>query len=175
MPNLISIDSSKEELLICVKKAVELFLEETPNLMDFEVHEQAISHRIALHLQQFTRLNVDCEYNKNLKGTKYLMAKEEVYKNCTCGACRRNPPEEGQKRRRFRPDIIVHKRGDESKNLIAVEVKKTDFCLFDKAKLMALTDETEDYHYKLGVFIYFPEGRAQYKCYADGGEWAPQI
>ena len=167
MPKLITIKSSREELIACVMQSVDLFLAEAPGLMEFEVHEQAISHRIALHLQQFTKSNVDCEYNKNLKGAKYLEVKKEIYKNCTCGACRRNPPEDGLKRRRFRPDIIVHKRGDESENLIAVEVKKTDFCHFDKAKLMALTDLSEDYKYKLGVFVHFPESKAKYHYYAE--------
>lgn len=55
---------------MCVKKTVELFFAETPSLMSFEVHEPAISHRIVLHLQKFTKSNVDCEYDKDLKKEK---------------------------------------------------------------------------------------------------------
>ena len=75
--------------------------------------------------------------------------------------------------RGFRPDILVHKRGTDGFNLIAIEVKKDKECPFDEAKLRALTkpfDDYGEYGYELGVFIWFPENIPSYKWFVGGVE-----
>ena len=170
MANLLGINGSIEELMSLVRESVNYFLSENPSLLDFKVkaHEQAMSHRIAVYLERrVVGLTVDCEYNKHLDGEKELMMEGDRYKNCNCRVCRnRKPKKNAREEIHFRPDIIVHKRGNNSQNCIVMEIKKSEFCLFDEAKLVVLT--TGKYHYKLGVFVWFPKKKPEYRFYVDG-------
>ena len=172
MPNPIIMDKSCVSLIACVREAVDSFLREKPNLLDFDAHEQSMSHRIAFYLERrFAGLNVDCEYNKHLAGAKELMVQESRDKHCSCPSCRKRTVQHIETDEVcFRPDIVVHKRGNDSENLIAIEIKKKDCCLFDQAKLMVLTKLDGEYHYKLGVFACFPNGSPEYTFYADGDQ-----
>lgn len=161
--------SSRSDVLKCVQAAVGCVKNEFPSLLGLGVHEQALSSRIAVYLQRHAKLFVDCEYNKHVDQTKRIRIEEARYANCECSGCKKNPPPKvGEKSKRFRPDVIVHLRKDKSHNLVAIEIKKHDFCLFDEAKLMALTDPGELFKYKLGIAICFPEGIPKYRLYADG-------
>ena len=172
MTNTIIMERSCVSLIACVKEAVDLFLRETPNLLDFNAHEQSMSHRIAFYLERrFADLNVDCEYNKHLSGAKELIVQENRYKHCSCASCHKRTAQHTEMAEVFfRPDIVVHERGSDSQNLVAIEIKKKDYCLFDQAKLMALTKLDGEYHYKLGVFACFPNGSPEYAFYADGAQ-----
>ena len=59
-----------------VRKAVECFMRKDSKLLEDSVHEQAVSHRIAVYLEFLFRknkeANVDCEYNKHLEQSKKL-------------------------------------------------------------------------------------------------------
>jgi hypothetical protein len=72
----------------------------------------------------------------------------------------------------FRPDIVVHSRGNDDRNVIAIEIKNTGrFCPFDGAKLRALTaPKTDDktYEYQLGVFLLFKGNEPSFKWYSNG-------
>ena len=47
-------------------------------LLERDVSERAITHKLAEHLQKlFSNWDVDCEYNKNLNGKKYLNIEPE--------------------------------------------------------------------------------------------------
>ena len=80
-----------------------------------DMHEVALCHRLAVHLEKsgkFTGYSIDCEYNRDEQATK------------------QNP--EGEI---FRPDIIVHIRGKgENNNLIMIEAKKDPCPQEQKAK-----------------------------------------
>ena len=90
-----------------VVKAFQTFFIKDRYLLDNDVHEVTISHKLAEYLQyQFPDMNVDCEYNRQV------------------------PPDNGDniKRRsdtgdRVRPDIIVHKRGSNENNCLVIEIK----------------------------------------------------
>ena len=59
----------------------------------------------------------------------------------------------------------MHSRGNDDCNLIAIEIKKDNLCLFDAVKLRALTKLKNcegKYEYQLGVFLYFPAGKPEY-------------
>ncbi len=163
-------DNSLVEL---VKAAVSDFIVERPSLLELFVHEQSISHRIAVHLERRinnTQLHVDCEYNKNL-GVPKLIEVDDIdriaRKACGCHVCADIADPMGRERS-FRPDIIVHKRNSNGHNTVAIEVKKGKFCPFDEAKLKALTGSRNDYNYQLGVFVYFPKDKPEYIWYSKG-------
>lgn len=87
----------------------------------------------------FEECDVDCEYNRDYFNEKKY--KEVIY--------------EGKEHRIF-PDFILHKRGSNKENKLAIEFKNTkNLNKIDKYKLEALTSEEGSYNYKLGLFIKF--------------------
>jgi hypothetical protein len=163
--NMDNQEFSVQELQQKVEQAVSDFMIENPSLLDLEAHEQAISHRVAYYLEsQFCKgrnLNVDCEYNKHLDVCKAFNFEKE-YKKCDCDGCKYAREKKSDPEKLLRPDVLVHSRGNDDRNLIAIEIKQDQPCLFDEAKLKALTKpKTEEakgeFGYQLGVFLYFPE------------------
>jgi len=93
------------ELQIRLAYALTCFYTLDHYLIEKRIGEWSISHRVALYLEsQFPGWNVDCEFNRD--GTNPKLADSF----------------QGSKR----PDIIVHCRGPEGPNLLAIEVKKSD-------------------------------------------------
>lgn len=93
----------KEKVIDSIK---ELYSEDY-YIIDNDVSERSITHKLAIYLQnQFTEYDVDCEYNRNMKNPKKITFIERNTRN------------------RVFPDIIVHKRGEISNNLIIFEIKK---------------------------------------------------
>ena len=84
-------------------------------LLEHGIHERAMSHRLAVYLElQFPGWDIDCEYNK-FGGRPKLAPTASRSK---------------------RPDIIVHHRGRDYDNLLAVEIKKLQtICQSDHEKL----------------------------------------
>jgi hypothetical protein len=134
-------------------------------------------------------LRVDCEYNKHLDDGKKLdgvisyfgefQAKyaKGAQRCCPCNVCkemRKTPPVASSKEgdeRQFRPDVVVHRRGCDCYNLIAIEVKKSVVCPFDLAKLKALTLNHRDgftYGYRLGAFLYFESDKPKHLWLTNG-------
>ncbi len=113
-------------------------------LLKDRVHEQTLTGRLSYYLQhEFPDHNVDAEYNKHYEDEKrYGYFEEDDV---------------------ARPDIIVHQRGSDDRNLLVIEVKKRSEGSSDDAKdilkLEGLTRRaTADHHYfgyKYGVFIDF--------------------
>jgi len=150
-------------------------------LLELAVHEQAISHRIAVYLERFfgidtkVNLNVDCEYSKHLKDDKtaiiephYFLGK---YPRCSCNSCKKLERLEEIEEKAFRPDIVVHSRGNDNKNVVTLEVKKSQICPFDLAKLRALTlpkGAQIGYGYELGVFLHFQNNEPKYIWFLSG-------
>jgi hypothetical protein len=83
--------------------AVDLLVQRDGYLLEHALYEPALTHRIAVYLEgRFDGYNVDCEYDQNKGGPKNL-------------------PKYGN----ARPDILVHRRGENHPtNLLAVEAKK---------------------------------------------------
>ncbi len=162
-----------------VIQAVNSFIANDLGLLDLSAHEQAISHRIAVYLETVygpEGLNIDCEYNKHLGEPKKVDLENinpEEFRTCNCDSCR--DIVKGNiyaiEDKHFRPDILVHSRGNDKRNLIAIEVKKLRVCPFDEAKLKALTKPRKaggEYGYDLGVFIWFIKNEPQFKWFAGG-------
>jgi len=171
-----------EELKHNVCAAVETFLANDKELLGLDAHEQSISHRIAVYLEQpFKGFNVDCEYNRHgvgPKDIKLIEKLESVRSGCRCDACQNwnagnHDKNDVSKKNLIRPDILVHERKIDSRNEIVIEIKKDQECKFDKEKLRALTlskSKDGEFGYKLGVFVYFPNNGTEYKWFVDGEE-----
>jgi len=113
--------------------AIDSLLEKDLDLLATGAHEQSICHRLALYLERFTDLNVDCEYNRNMMRSKELRGGS-----------------------RFRPDIIVHRRLSNDENVLVVETKaQARRGEPDVKKLKELTNELGVFRYWAGAFVTF--------------------
>src|SRR5205814_4248312 len=97
-----------------VVRALKQFLAHDHYLLEFDVNERTVSHRLAVYLEKGLpkQWSVDCEYNRNLAKVKGL-----------------HPPPDpiawtDTKAKTVYPDIIVHKRGRPD-NLLVIEMKKS--------------------------------------------------
>lgn len=144
-----------------IKKNVQICLEELFKkdsfLIENEVNERSVSHKLAEYLQvQFPGWDVDCEYNKKMLHTKILDGIQQCSEQKTTD--------------RIIPDIIIHKRKTDD-NLLVVEIKyeKDDPC--DIEKLKKFTSSSGEFKYKLGLFIKFNSTNGQLlKWFKDGQE-----
>jgi hypothetical protein len=121
-----------------VNLALQILLEKDIFLFDKDIREESLSHKLGFHLQYlFDGWNVDCEYTRAPEGR------------------RKSKVDWGE----FRPDIIIHKRGDNTKlNLVAIEVKKGAIEeRKDITNLNTLTNKTGEFRYKYGFFIGFKD------------------
>ncbi|WP_052330122.1 hypothetical protein [Thermicanus aegyptius] len=167
---------SKETIELKVKKAVYKLLKEDLYLLQNDLHERTISHKLAYYLQaEFPNLHVDCEYNKNIdednnpkkiRVQKELEAefnnfKEELGKNFLKSKYQEMINNVLYSVISVYPDIIVHRRNESENNLLIIEVKKkgqnsrnTDY---DEKKLICYTDpkNPNKLKYKYGVLIKF--------------------
>jgi hypothetical protein len=135
---------SVAEIKTRVHCAVERLFAADRYLLERRVHEQTITHRLAVHVQQlFGHWDVDCEYNKNLDQLKNLLGIGGV-----------------------KPDIIVHRRGrdvlhDARTNFVAIEAKKAgsaDPHHRDHRKLRGLMDPLGAYRFKVVAFLFLRVG-----------------
>lgn len=80
-------------------------------LLDKDVSEWAIAHRLAVYIEKyFPEYNIDCEYNRmaDADGTYSTRSPKRVHGTA-----------------KERPDIIVHRRGPGAdNNLLVIELKK---------------------------------------------------
>lgn len=145
-----------------VKNCVDFFMKDENDifLLKKDVGERAISHRLGLYLQSaFPEMKVDCEYNR--KGSQMDP------KRFSSANVRSRP---------VYPDIIVHKRGDDDNNILAIEVKKygRKGIKRDEKKMEHYT--RNNYHkYRFGLLLIFHTKKdAQknpiYRWYEDGKE-----
>ena len=134
-----------------VKNAIECLLTRDRYLLENNVNERSISHKLACYLQvEFGRdWNVDCEYNRNQHDIKKLLAiepKSIEFDDTTA--------------KTVFPDIIVHHRGEED-NLLVIEMKKTvnsqaQAKNFDLRKLRAF--QREKYRYCHTLYLQLKTG-----------------
>lgn len=144
---------NKHEIRQRFESALRNFYRKDAKLVEYQVSERALTHKLAEHLQKlFPHHNVDCEYNKvgdgDPKRLSLLMAGSDDCprdcNRCHAGKCV------------IFPDIIVHRRGTET-NLLVIEAKTAWVGKSperDREKLAGLT-ALGQYHYQLGIAICF--------------------
>ena len=116
-----------------LRKCLEELVKTDRELLDNDVNERSITHKLAEHIQrEFKGWHVDCEYNRKGQMPKTLQAKYFA------GVCA-----DDVHARTVYPDIIIHHRGVPD-NLVAIEVKKRsnpDGLEMDRAKLAGFREE----------------------------------
>ena len=145
----------KEILKKLLEESIGKFYKKDSLLSERKGLEQACVFRIGLYLQErlkkakISDVVVDCEYNKNGDHPKKtLMFLEGV-----------------------RPDLLIHKRGDNTKNLLVAEFKGwwNKSKNRDEDKLKSLTSPYDEYHYLLGAYVRLGKKNIQeLEYYADG-------
>ena len=148
-----------------VDKALNQLKKNDNLLLKVNVNERTICHKLAEYLQkEFSKLSVDCEYNRHQEITKTLdVPKDLVDWN------------DIESKTVF-PDIVVHKRKTDNENLLVIEIKKSSNKIhhqFDITKVKALT--MRPYNYKFGLFleINIDGGNDSLKWYKEGSEFVP--
>lgn len=140
---------SKKEVRSKVDASLDLLLKYDSYLLENDVNERSISHKLAVYLEEkFRDWNVDCEYNRHYDEVKRLDMSD----------CRAEAPTlKDTEAKTVFPDIIIHRRSTDD-NLLVIEIKKTTSSVsddFDLCKLRAFKSEL-NYHYAL--FIRFLTG-----------------
>ncbi|PIT03889.1 hypothetical protein TSA1_26280 [Bradyrhizobium nitroreducens] len=125
-----------EAAKIAVTRGCETLLRRDLMLLAIGAHEQAICHRLAVYLEPFAALNVDCEYNRQRVHPKSIR--------------------DG----RIKPDILIHKRMDNRFNIMVLEAKaRAATSVRDKQKLEAMLAIRGMYRYALGVYLHVENKR----------------
>ncbi|HXK38376.1 MAG TPA: hypothetical protein VJ579_04905 [Candidatus Paceibacterota bacterium] len=116
-----------------IRSAIRLFMDnDWVELMNVKIYEPTLSHRIALYLESNfgQEFNIDCEYSKSLAGPKMNDDGTVV-----------------------RPDIIIHRRGSNERNLAIFEIKK---CSPSSILGVADINKIRSYrnlNYQIGIFV----------------------
>lgn len=150
---------NREQVEQRVKVALDVLYYNDSFLLKNNSSEWSVAHKLAEYVQRmFPRYHVDFEYNREPgdEVTKTLSGLSECHSNSN------KPGEE----RNIRPDILIHERGHNQKNLVVFEVKldvseTKEFNLSenapcDHAKLRELTSEEHEFEYDYGLFVDFP-------------------
>jgi len=109
-------DITKEEIENKIQTSIGILFKKDAFLLLHAAHERSVTHKLAEYLQkEFPDYHVDCEYNKHSKEVKKLLRKcsEKELEKRTCG----------KSSDRIYPDIVVHIRGNDGKNLLVIEAK----------------------------------------------------
>jgi hypothetical protein len=119
--------------------------------------EQACAFRIGFYLCNLIKdtkiksYNVDMEYNKNGIRQKFIKVEQKT-----------------------RPDLIVHERWKNTRNLLIVEFKdvESNHVCSDIEKLKFFTNPSEEYKYKIGVLVElgYKEDDVNYRYFQKGKE-----
>lgn len=156
-------DEIPEKLKLSLKQLVD----KDGYLLKTDLNERTICHKLAGYLEKYYyNLDVDVEYNKDIKEVKDL-EKSEFVENLI-DAYKKSEKDnqnniekllekeiEAGSRRRVLPDIIIHKRGEFERNNIVFEIKKSNNLqdiAVDKVKLQMYKDKL---HYARAYFIVF--------------------
>lgn len=119
-------------------KAYKLLLKNNRYLLENNLHERTLTHKLAEYLQlEFPEYNVDCEYNRNgLEPKKLESLIEDIKSSDDTG-------------KTVYPDIIIHNRNTND-NFIVIEAKKSNNTADDKKKLKAYKTDLK-YKYAFAV------------------------
>jgi len=128
-----------------VVNAIREFYQHETFLLEKDLGERTLTHRLAVHLEQeFPDWDVDCDYNR--LGERLLKLPHGTIIST----------DDGLGKSIF-PDIVVHRRAV-PENLLAIEVRKATNHQppeHDEHKLRGLTDPHIWFAYRIGVFLTF--------------------
>lgn len=129
-------------------------------LLQHDVSERSITHKLAIYISEsFPEYDVDCEYNSNIQSDnrkKYISILKDKAKGL--GLLRDSDGDAENILRHVYPDIIVHERGINERNMLIVEVKKSSSQVtsdYDHEKLARYTSSEygNELNYRYGAFV----------------------
>jgi hypothetical protein len=128
----------EKDLNNLLSKALESFFEEDRKLLDSDVREDGLSHRLAIHIgREFDSWDVDAEYDKmhvdGIPSPKKYIGGDGLKHDAI-------------------PDIIVHRR-QTMDNFLAIEVKKVGKNRGRDRDFVKLRAYREQLGYKFAAFI----------------------
>lgn len=153
-------------VLDAVSAALHDVVTEDQVLLELRAHELAIVHRFAVYLEsrlqhELTQgqLTIDLDYDRHGDREKRLPAR---------------PDRDEKDPRRFRPDLIVHRRKDDAHNLLVVEWKKDAAdpvlkCLEERIRLLLAADGRRPYNYQLGVIADSSNNGIRWQVFGNDG------
>ena len=115
-----------------VDTALSRLIDEQPELLDLGVTERNLSHHLAIYIAQLVpeEYDVDVEYNRHGTDTKRLQLRQ------------RQALDRELRATTVFPDILVHKRNTDEKNILVLEMKKPGEDIeYDELKLRAFREE----------------------------------
>jgi len=137
---------SKSSIQEALSRARSSFLKDHKALLDIEVNERSLTHKLAECLTpSFPDWDVDCEYNRDGYDHKKIGIKEQSVQTDDING------------KTVYPDIIVHhrtKRG-RSHNLLVIEAKKNPSHKQEKYDIRKLTQIKDGLKYQYAAFIKF--------------------
>ena len=126
-----------------VVRALDEFFAREGHLLDKDLGERVLTHRLAVHLEhQFTGWDVDCDYNR-LGERRLKLPKGSIVST------------DDDSGKSVFPDIVVHHRSV-PENLLAIELRKAvnhQPVEHDRHKLRALTDPHIWFAYWIGAMV----------------------
>lgn len=140
---------TKDEIQKKVKKSLKVLFKKDRYLLENNVNERSISHKLAIYLQEeFKYWDVDCEYNRDNSNSKKVKIVTEKLLKETDPTTKIN----SEDIKTVYPDIIIHRRGTD-RNLLVIEMKKStsqEDNTFDMKKLHAYLEYLE---YEFAIFF----------------------
>lgn len=128
---------TEKEIKNSIKSSLKLFKENDFILLDINVNERTIVHKIACYLQsEFNEWDVDVEYNRDQNNTKRISDSSII------------------------PDIVIHKRTTNN-NLLAIEIKKNEISEWDLNKLKKIKSE---FNYRYILYINLNLDGSEFQC-----------
>ena len=124
---------SEDDVHAWVQAAIDALCSRDMHLLDADASERSLTHQLAIHLaRHFPDHHVDCEYNRDGFSVKKLKLTARRVNADSLDAVT------------VFPDIIVHVRGCQDRNLLVVEMKKPSSLVnhdYDIQKLRAFKNE----------------------------------
>jgi hypothetical protein len=122
-------------------------------LLEAGTSERSLTHQLAVHLSPFfPEYSVDCEYNRDGFDVKRLALPE-----------RRGTQDDSLDAVTVFPDVIVHQRGTNRRNLLVVEVKKASSRISDEYDFQKLRAFKAELQYTFAAHLrvgFDPQGEA---------------
>ena len=140
--------------------ALDMFYARETFLLERDVGERALTHRLAVHLEsKFGGWDIDCDYNR-LGERRLLLPKGTIVAT------------DDDVGKSVYPDIVIHRRSI-PENLLAIETRKGANYLaldHDRHKLRASTDPHLWFAYRIGVLLVLGRKRVTSAEVYVGGE-----
>jgi hypothetical protein len=132
---------------VLVKQAIDMLFTNDIFLLENDVNERTITHKLAEYLQDaFANWHVDCEYNR------YCQNSELLKKTLILPRHSKKVNVDDLEAKTVYPDIIVHGRGTEF-NLLVIEVKKSTSTQSIDFDMLKLHQYKKELHYKYALFL----------------------